>query len=79
VWSWRIGNEWIIKGIAPALVFELYHPDFTLAQTLWNPSQDPDWLPSLEPTILGRDILFTIGNLSMMGVMAYDDLRGVQS
>ena len=45
---------------------------------MWNPSTDPDKLPfATPPRIVGRDILFAVGNYAMLGIMAYDDVLGV--
>lgn len=78
-WTWHVGEGWWINGIAPALVDEMYPPDFSKVEVLWDPSKDPDGLPALSVTmrVVGADILFDVGTLSMRGIMAFDKVNGV--
>jgi hypothetical protein len=79
VWSWSVGKDWFVKTIAPTLAAELHAPSFIAKTVLWSAGTDPDGLPLAggSPRPIGSDVLFEVGTLTMSGIMAYDEVRGV--
>ncbi len=75
--SWSIGAGWVERTTLPGGMF-LHSPDFTEELLLYNPATDPDGLPgnATYPSVIGKNVIFEVGNLGMSGIMAYDEATG---
>ena len=78
-WGWFVGKDRIVKLTGPGLTADLYTSDFLWLGQIWNPGEDPEFLPINGSTIriIGTDVLFQVGNYTLTGIMAYDQSLGL--
>ncbi len=73
--DWSIGSDWVTRndyGLISAHAL-----DYSTTVTVYSPKEDPDHLPfDGGAKIIGHSVLFQVGNYSMAGLRAYDEIRG---
>jgi len=73
--SWSVSSEWIVQR---KWAYVAWSRDFQTKHTVYDPAQDPDYLPGGVTTLIGKEVFVEVGDGRPAGVMVWNADEGLR-